>query len=183
MSSVSEKKDQFEKTIIHLKDELSTIRTGRSNPSLVENIKVEYYGTKTPLSQVASISAPDPQSIVVQPWDKNALQDIEAALRNSDLGLNPVVESNIIRLPIPPLTEERRVELAKVVNQKVENARISIRNVREEIWKELKEQKNNSEISEDDMFGQQKDLQLIVDEYNEKVKEIGQQKNNEIMTI
>ena len=183
MSLLDEKKSQFENSISHLKSELNTIRTGRSNPSLVENIKVDYYGTKTPLPQVASISAPDPQSIVIQPWDKNAMQDIELALRNSDLGLNPVVESEIIRLPIPPLTEERRTELAKVVNQKVENARISIRNVREEIWKTVKEQKNNSEISEDDMFGQQKDLQKIVDEYNEKVKEIGAQKENEIMTI
>ncbi len=183
MSLVNEKKDQFENAVSHLKSELSTIRTGRSNPSLVENIKVDYYGTKTPLPQVASISTPDPQSIVVQPWDKNALQDIEAALRNSDLGLNPVVESNLIRLPIPPLTEERRIELAKVVNQKVENARISIRNVREELWKAIKEQKNNGEMSEDDMFGQQKDLQQIVDEYNEKVKEIGIRKEKEIMTI
>ena len=94
-----------------------------------------------------------------------------------------MVESNLIRLPIPPLTEERRIELAKVVNQKVENARISIRNVREELWKAIKEQKNNGEMSEDDMFGQQKDLQQIVDEYNEKVKEIGIRKEKEIMTI
>ena len=183
MTILDEKKFQFEDAVKHLKKEFNGIRTGRANPSLVENIVVEYYGAKTPLLQLASISVPDARLILIQPWDKNALKDIERALQNSQLGLNPVSEGNVIRLSIPPLTEERRKEIVQLVHQKVEEARISIRNVREEIWKTTKDQKSAGEISEDEMYSQQKKLQKIVDDYNLKVKEIGDAKEKEILTI
>jgi len=183
MTIIDDKKVQFENAIQHLKDELKQIRTGRANSALVENLTIDYYGTKTPLQQLANINIPDSKSIIIQPWDKNSLKDIEKAIHDSPLGLNPINEGNIIRLPIPPLTEERRKELSKIVNEKVEQAKISVRNVREEIWKNIKEQKNDGKISEDDMYGQQKELQKKVEEYNDFIKKIGQEKEKEIMTI
>jgi len=182
-SIVDEKKYKFDSAFQHAKNELINIRTGRANPSLVENLLVEYYGVKTPLLQLASISAPDPRSILIQPWDKNALKDIEKALQTSPLGIHPINEGNAIRLPIPALTEDRRKELVKVVHQKIEDAKISNRNIREEIWKHLKEQKTKSEISEDDMYAQQKKLQEIIDDYNKQLNELGEKKETEIMTI
>lgn len=183
MTIIDDKKFQFENAIQHLKNELKQIRTGRANPTLVENLVIDYYGTKTPLQQLANINIPDPKSIIIQPWDKNSLKEIEKAIHNSPLGLNPINEGNIIRLPIPPLTEERRKELSKIVSEKAEQAKISVRNVREETWKNIKEQKNDDKISEDDMYSQQKELQKKVEEYNNSIKKIGQQKEKEIMTI
>ncbi|MFA6098448.1 MAG: ribosome recycling factor [Patescibacteria group bacterium] len=183
MTIFNEKQGQFEKTIDHLKKELSNIRTGRANPSLVEDIMVDYYGTKTPLKQIASINVPDAKLLVIQPWDKNALKDIEKAIQSSPLGLNPVNDGDSLRLPIPSLTEERRRELTKVVKHKIEETKVSIRNSREEIWKILKEQKNNAKISEDQMFKEQKELQNIVDKYNSSITAIGEEKEKEIMSI
>jgi len=183
MSIVDDHKKDFEKTIEFLKQEINNIRTGRATPSLVENLMVDCYGTKTPLIQLASINVPDPKSIIIQPWDKNSLKDIEKAIQSSQLGLNPVNEGNVIRLPIPPLTEERRKELVKFVHQKIESGKIKIRQTREEIWKNLKNAEKEGKISEDDLFGQQKELQEIVDEYNEKIQEISEAKEKEIMTI
>lgn len=183
MTIIDEKKFKLDNAVTHMKSELNAIRTGRANPALVENIQVDYYGTKTPLLQLASISAPDPRCILIQPWDKNALKDIEKTLQTSSLGINPVNEGNAIRLPIPPLTEERRKDLVKVVNQKTEEAKVSVRNIREEIWRQLKEQKTKGTISEDDMYAQQKKLQELVDGYNKQIKEMGEGKEQEIMTI
>lgn len=183
MSIVDGKKSKFENAIKHLYQELDSIRTGRANPTIVENLIIDYYGTQTPMQQLATISVPDPSSLVIQPWDKAVIKEVEKAIRDADLGINPVVDGDIIRLPIPPLTEERRKEIAKIVSQKVEEARISIRNVREDIWREIKEKKSGGEITEDDMFSQQKDLQKIVDEYNQKIKKTGDKKESEVMTI
>lgn len=183
MTVIDEKKYNFEKAISHLKGELNSIRTGRANPTLVENIIVNYYGTKTPLQQLANISVPDTRYIIIQPWDKNTIKDIEKSINASDLGLNPINEGNIIRIVIPALTEERRKDLSKVVHQKIEETRVSIRNIREEVWRTIKDKKTSSEITEDDMFQQQKELQKVIDEYNEKIKTMGDEKEKEIMTI
>lgn len=183
MNSLKEKKYKFDDALEHLKKELNQIRTGRANPAIIENIMVDYYGTKTPLNQMANISAPDPRSLLVQPWDTNVIKEIEKAVRNSDQGMNPVNEGNQLRVPIPALTEERRKELAKVVNDKVEQAKVSVRNIREEILKEVKEMEKNGEISEDEMFAEQKELQKVVDEFNSKIKEIGEEKENDILTL
>ncbi len=183
MNIIESKKEQFKDAINHLKKELQGIRSGRATPALVDNIMVDYYGTKTPLPQLATISAPDPRSIVIQPWDKNVSSDIEKGIRASSLDINPVNEGDQIRLPIPPLTEERRKELVKTVNQKVEQTKISIRNVREDIGKEIKHQKSEGKISEDDMYAQQKELQRVVDEYNQLIEEIAEKKEKEIMSV
>jgi ribosome recycling factor len=183
MNIIEQKTPKFAAAIAHLKTALESIRTGRAHPAIVENIPVDYYGIKTPLQQLASISIPDARSILIQPWDKNSLKDIEKAIQTSSLGLNPVNEGQAILLPIPPLTEERRKELVKIVGTKAEEARISIRSVREDIWRSIREQEKNGAISEDTMFRQQKELQKILEEYQEKIKTIGGQKEQEIITI
>ena len=180
---VDNKKNEFERAIEHLNVEIGQIRTGRANPALVENIMVDYYGTKTPLKQVASINVPESRLLVIQPWDKDSLVNIESAIRDSDMGFNPNNDGQVIRINIPPLTEERRKELVKVLNQKSEDTRISIRNLREEAWKEIQEMEKNGKISEDDKFLGKDYLQKIVDEYNKKVDEIKEKKEGEIMTI
>lgn len=183
MSIITEKKHLFDEAIAHLKDELANVRTGRANPELVEQIKADYYGTPTPLIQLGSISTPDSHSILIQPWDQNALKDIEKAIRASELGFNPVNEGHQIRIPIPALTEERRKELVKLMQEKLEATRVRIRGVREDMWRDIKEQKNSGSITEDDLYLLQKELQKETDNYNAMVKEIGEQKESEIMTI
>lgn len=183
MNIIEEKKLKFTNAINHLTEQFKQIRTGRANSGLIENLMVESYGSLTPLQQLANISVPDSRSIVIQPWDKNIIKDIEKAIQSSNLGLTPINEGQIIRLPIPQLTEERRKELSKIVHEKSEEARISIRNIREEIWKSLKDQKNDGKISEDEMFKLQKELQKIIDDNNDSIKVLSEKKENEIMTI
>lgn len=182
-NAVDRKKEEFEKSIEHFVVEIGQIRTGRANSALVENVMVDYYGTKTPLKQIASINVPESRLLVIQPWDKDGLVNIEAAIRDSDLGFNPNNDGQVIRINIPALTEERRKELVKVLNQRSEDARISIRNLREEAWKEIQEMEKEGKISEDEKFLGKDYLQKIVDEYNKKVDEIKEKKEGEIMTI
>lgn len=177
------KKTDLEGSIEHLNAEIAKIRTGRANPALIENLMVDYYGTKTPLKQVASINAPEARLLVIQPWDKGALVYIESALRESDMGFNPTNDGQVIRINIPQLTEERRKELVKVLNQRAEDAKISVRNAREEAWKEIQEVEKEGKMSEDDKFAGKDYLQKIVDEYNKKIEEIREKKETEIMTI
>ncbi len=177
-------KPKMEKTITHLKDELKLIRTGRANPALVEKIPVSYYGTKVPLNQVATISVPNPRLILIQPWNKDNLVDIEAAIsESSHLGLTPTNNGNVIRLSIPPLSDERREELVKLVAQKVEQARVSLRNLRGEGRQEIREQKSKGEISEDEMYRGGEQLQKITDQFNQKIDDIASKKEKEIREI
>jgi ribosome recycling factor len=180
---VDNKKSDFEGAIEHLNEEIGKIRTGRANPALVESLIVDYYGTKTPLKQIASINAPEARLLVIQPWDKGALVYIESALRESDMGFNPNNDGQVIRINIPALTEERRKELVKVLNQRAEDGKISVRSIREEAWKELQEAEKEGKMSEDDKFSGKDYLQKIVDEFNAKIEEIREKKEKEIMTI
>ena len=180
---IDNKKIDFEDAIEHLNVEMGKIRTGRANPALVEGLIVDYYGTKTSLKQIASINAPEARLLVIQPWDKGALIYIESALRESDMGFNPNNDGQVIRINIPALTEERRKELVKVLNQRAEDAKISIRNIREEAWKEIQEAEKEGKMSEDDKFSGKEYLQKIVDEYNKKIEEVREKKETEIMTI
>lgn len=180
---INRRQEDLNKAVEHFKNELGKIRTGRANPSLVEDLQVDYYGTKTPLKQIASINTPEPRQIVIQPWDRGALVAIESAIRESDLNLNPNNDGALIRINIPMLTEERRKDLVKVLNQKSEESRIAVRSVREEIWKEAQEMERKGEISEDDKFKCKDKLQEIVDEYNKKIEEIRTKKEAEIMTV
>lgn len=180
---IQEKKADFEKSIEHFQLELAKLRTGRATPALIEDVKVDYYGTKTPLKQMAAISSPDPRSLMVQAWDRSALALIENAIRESDLGLNPVNDGVVVRINIPTLTEERRKDLVKVLNQKAEEARIAVRAVREDAWKEIQELEKGGTINEDDKFKAKDKLQEVVDVFNKKIEEVRAKKEQDIMTV
>lgn len=180
---INEKRSDFDRVIEHFKIEAGKIRTGRANPSIVEDLLVDYYGAKTPLKQIASINIPEPRTIAIQPWDRGALSAIEGAIRESDLNLNPMNDGIMVRINIPLLTEERRKDLVKVLNSKAEESRIGIRNVREEALKEVGEMEKEGMISEDDRFKAKDKMQEVVDEYNKKIEEIKIKKEAEIMTV
>lgn len=176
-------KENLEKIITHFHAMISELRTGRATPVIVENIMVEYYGTETPLKAVASISIPEPRQILIKPWDKNVIPAIQKAIQTSNIGLNPVVDQETIRLTLPLLTEERRKDFVKLAKQRAEEARIAIRKVREENMKDIEQKEKNSEISENDKFRMKGEVQKIVDEYNKKIDEMVGNKEKEIMTI
>lgn len=180
---INTKGAELDKALEHLKSELAGLRTGRASAGLVDHLEIDYYGTRTPLIQIAQITVPEPRVITIQPYDKAALKEIEKAVQTSNLGINPVNDGNYIRLVIPAMTEERRKELVKVVSQTAERARVAIRNVREEIWKEIQRQEKEGEISEDDKISGKEDLQKVVDKYNEEIKKLAEAKEKEVMTI
>lgn len=180
---IDAKKDGFEKTIAHFEGELAKLRTGRAHPGLVEGLLVDYYGTQTPVKQMASVTVPEPRQILISPWDKGALASIETTVRESDLGLNPMNDGIGVRITLPALTEERRKELVKVLNTKAEEGKIAIRSVREDIWKDIQEVEKEGLIGEDDKFRGKDDLQKVVDEYNQKLEVLREKKEGEIMTV
>lgn len=183
MDLISKKEPEFKKALNHLKQELSTLRTGRASSALVENLIVDFYGAPTPLMHMAQISIPEPRSIAIQPYDKNALKDIEKAVQSSNLGINPVNDGLYIRLTIPQMTEERRKELVKVVGQMTEKTRVSVRNVREDIWKEIQKMEKSGQLSEDDLKTAKDDLQKVIDKYNDEIKKLAEMKEKEVLTI
>lgn len=176
-------KDKMEKSISAFKTELSKLRTGRASTSILDIVKVDYYGVPTPISQMASISTPDPKQIVIQPWDVKAIGLIEKTILASDLGLTPINDGKLIRISIPPLTEERRKELTRVINKMSEEARVAIRNIRRTAMDELKKQEKDKQISEDDSKVLQKKVQTITDEYIKRIDEITEKKNKEVMEV
>ncbi len=180
---IDKKQKEFAKLVEHFTSELATLRTGRANASLVEHLNVEYYGAATPLMTIAQITVPEPRQIAIQPYDKNALKDIEKAIQISNLGINPVNDGNYVRLTIPQMTEERRKELVKIVGQMTEKARVGVRNLREEIWKEIQKMEKDGKISEDDMKHGKDELQKVVDKHNEDIKRISENKEKEVLTI
>jgi ribosome recycling factor len=178
---LGETKDRMEKTIEALETKLRTIRTGRASPALVEQVMVDYYGTPTPLQQLAVISAPEPQLLTIRPYDPGSLGDIERGILKSELGLTPSNDGKLIRLPIPRLTEERRQELAKMVRQRVEEGKIALRNIRREALDDLRDFEKEKLVSEDEFYTAKDDLQKLVDEYGEKMDEISERKQREIL--
>ncbi len=173
--------DKMKKAVASLQRDLATLRAGRASPSLVEKLEVDYYGTPTPLYQIAGISAPEPRLLVIQPWDKNAINDIEKAIMKSELGLNPNNDGSVIRLAIPQLTEERRKELVKFVRKKAEESRVAVRNIRREANDTLKDREKASQISEDDCKRSQDEIQNLTDKYIQEVDQVMEQKEKEIM--
>jgi ribosome recycling factor len=163
--------------------ELSKVRTGRANLSLLDGIKVDYYGTPTPLNQVATLNVADARLITIKPWEKNMLPVIDKAIRTSDLGLNPVTDSDLIRLPVPPLTQERRKELVKVIKKMTEDARVAVRSARRDANDMLKEALKDREISEDDSKVGQKQIQDLTDRFITQVDDIATNKEKEIMEV
>jgi ribosome recycling factor len=166
-----------------LEDDLAGIRTGRASPALVERLHVEYYGTPTPLVQLASISVPEPRSLLIRPFDTSSLRAVERAILTSDLGLTPNNDGKSIRLNLPPLTEERRRDLVKVVHSRVEDARVAVRNVRRDAIKDLREFEQEKLISKDDLERGEKELQELTDRYIEEVGAVGMRKEKEILEI
>ena len=180
---LKEAEGRMKSSVQALEDDLAGIRTGRASPALVEKLPVEYYGTPTPLVQLASISIPEPRQILIKPFDASSVKDVERAIQTSDLGLTPNSDGKAIRLNLPPLTEDRRRDLVKVVQGRVEEARISVRNVRRDSIKDMREFEDERLISEDDLKRGEKDMQEITDKYIEKVNEIGEEKEKEIMEV
>ena len=176
-------KSNLVKTISHLREGLISIRTGRASAALVENIKVDYYGALTPLKQVANINIPEAKVIVIQPYDQNSMDAVEKAIQESELNLNPQRDSQLIRIVLPDLTEERRNELTKILDQKLEESKISARNHREEAWKQIKGMKDDGGISEDEMYKVQDELNKQIDDINSEIDKIGEAKRKEITTI
>lgn len=176
-------KTKMEKTISVLKSELSAIRAGRANPQLLEKITVEYYGTPTPINQLANIQVPEARQITIQPWDANIFNDVVKAIQASDLGINPNSDGKVIRLIFPPLTEERRKELTKDVKKIGELSKVAIRQIRRDAMDNYKKQEKAKEISEDDFKVIEKDIQKLTDEYIEKVDQVVNIKIEEIMEI
>jgi ribosome recycling factor len=173
--------EKMQASVGGLKRDLATLRTGRATPALIDHIKVDYAGIPTPLNQIAGISVPESNLLVIQPWDKGTIRDIEKAILKSDLGLNPSSDGNVIRISIPPLSEERRQELIKVVRKRVEERKIVLRNLRHEVVKELKDMEQNKEISQDEHKRAFDQLQKLTDVFIDEVERIGRDKEVELM--
>ncbi len=166
-----------------LRRDLATVRTGRASPTLVEGLKVDYYNTPTPLNQIASIHATDPRTLTIQPWERKMLAEIEKAIQKSDLGLNPNNDGQVIRLVIPPLTEERRRDLVKIVHKKMDEGKVAVRNCRRDAHDRLREQEKKKEISEDELKRATERLQKLTDRYIEEIEKVGHAKETEIMEV
>ncbi len=178
-----ELEEKMQKTVRVLKEDMQSIRAGRANPALLDRINVDYYGTPTPLKQIASVSAPEPRSLIIQPYDRSAVQPIEKAINQSDLGINPSNDGKIIRLAIPQLTEERRKELIKVVKKNGEEAKVALRNERRDANDKLKKMQKSSELTEDDFKKAESEVQKLTDKYIEIVDDLIAKKEKEMLEV
>ena len=175
--------DKMDKSIKAFSDNLGSVRAGRANPSVLDRITIDYYGTATPLQQVGTISTPDPRTIMIQPWDTSILKKIEKAIQTSDLGINPQNDGKVIRLAFPQLTEERRKELTKLVRKYAEEAKVAVRNIRRDAMDDYKKQEKKSEITEDDLKRLEKDLQDLTDKKTAEIDKITAEKEKELLTV
>jgi ribosome recycling factor len=180
---LADAESRMKKSLSSLQQSYATVRSGKASVQMLDGIKIDYYGTQTPLNQVASISAPEAQLLVIQPWDKAAVDPIVKAIQKSDLGLNPQVDGQIVRLPIPMLTEERRQELAKIVKKMAEEAKIAIRNIRRDANDALKKLEKDKELSEDQRLDGEDDVQNLTDKYSTEVDELAEAKEKEVMQV
>jgi ribosome recycling factor len=178
-----ETEQRMRKSLESLGRDLLGVRTGKATTNMLDGIKVDYYGTMTTLNQVASLSAPDPKMLVIQPWESTIIPEVIKAIQKSDLGLNPLAEGNIIRLPIPPLTEERRLDMVKLVKKFGEDCKVSLRNIRRDIIEQIKKAEKASEITEDELHQGQKHVQEITDDFVKKIDEMIEAKEAEVMEV
>ena len=174
---------KMKKTLEVLQNQYSAIRAGRANPAVLDQIKVEYYGTPTPINQIASIGTPDPRTLMIQPWDASCLKLIEKALMTSDLGINPANDGRVLRLVFPQPTEERRKELIKQIGKHAEDSKVAIRNIRRDAVETFKAQKKKGEITEDDLTDTEKDIQKLTDNYIKEIDKVAEKKEAEIKEI
>ncbi len=181
--TIAQARTRMGKAMEDFRHELAGLRTGRASTALLETIKVDYYGTPTPLSQVATLGVPEPTMLTVQPWDASLLSAIDKAIRSSDLGLNPVSDGKILRVPVPALTEERRKDLVKHIHKVLENHRTAVRNIRRDSNEEMKKLLKDKKISEDDEKRGLEDVQKLTDEYIGKIEELGKAKEKEILEL
>jgi ribosome recycling factor len=182
-SAITASEDRMKKTVANLKDEFSSLRTGRASAALFDKIRVDYYGDKSPLSQIVNISVPEARLIVIQPWDKAMIAEIEKAIRSSELSLNPSNDGKVIRISIPPLTEERRKELAKVAKNHAEQSRVAVRNIRRDGNDELKKLLKEGKLTEDEESRASEELQKVTDSYITKINQVLEEKEKEIMEV
>lgn len=180
---MEELKQRMEKTLDSFDEKLSEVRAGRANPAILNRVKVEYYGTPTPINQVAGISVPEARTIVISPWDKSILGEIEKAILASDIGLNPNNDGSVIRLNFPDLTEERRKELVKEVKKLAEDSKVAIRSIRRDGMDEAKAMQKNNELTEDEEQAREKDIQKLTDDYINQIDKMLEEKEKEIMTV
>ncbi len=175
--------EKMEKSVASLKSEFDKVRAGRANPAVLDGIKVDYYGTPTPIPQLATVSVPEAHSILIQPWDASVLKEIEKAINMSDLGINPTNDGKTIRLAFPPLTEERRKELVKDINKQAEQGKVAVRNIRRDGLEKFKTMKKNNEITEDELKDSEKNVQNLTDKYIKKIDDELAAKEKELMSI
>ena len=180
---VKEYSDKMQKTIDHLQSEYAAVRAGRANPHVLDKIRVDYYGTPTPIQQVGKVSVPDPRIIQIQPWEKGILKDIEKAIQASDIGINPTNDGTVIRLVFPELTEERRKELVKDIKKKGEATKVAIRNIRRDANDAIKKAGKTDDISEDETKKMETDVQKMTDKFIENIDKMVENKSKEIMTV
>lgn len=183
MADYKEFEHKMQKTVEHLEQQFATVRAGRANAGVLDQIQVMYYGSPTPIQQVASVSVPDPRTLMIQPWDSSVLREIEKAILSSDLGINPQNDGKVIRLVFPQLTEERRKDLAKQVKKYGEESKVAVRNIRRDAMEKFKKQQKASEITEDDYKGIEKDIQKMTDDYIKKVEALSEKKEKELFEI
>lgn len=183
MPTIREARAQMEKALEALRREFASVRTGKATPALLDTVRVEAYGTKLPIQQVATVSAPEPRLLVVQPWDKSLAPAIEKAIRSAELGLNPVSDGHVLRVPIPPLTEERRKELVRLLHKLAEEGRVAVRHARQEANKEIKRRQQAHELSEDEARRMLDEVQKLTDEYIEKVDALLEAKEREVLEV
>ena len=174
---------RMSKTVEAVQRELGTLRTGRATPSVLENLTVEYYGVPTPLNQLATITAPEARLIMIQPWDKQALRDVEKSILKSELGFNPTNDGNVIRVPVPPLSQERRLELVKLLKRKIEDGKVAARNVRRDALEGIRSMERAKVISQDDNRRAQEQLQKATNSYVARMDEVSSAKETEIMQV
>ncbi len=180
---LSETESKMRKSLEALRRELNSIRTGRASPGLVENLMVDYYGVPTPLNQLASISVPEARVLLIQPWDKQAIKDVEKSILKSELGLVPSNDGNVIRITIPTLTEERRRDLVRLVGRKVEEAHVALRNIRRDSLERFRQMEKNKELSQDESKRAQERLQRLTDSYVSQMNALRQEKEAEVMEV
>lgn len=183
MDAMNELKTKIEKSINYFEEELSSIRVGKASASVLDRIMVNYYGTDTPINQMATVSATDAHTLTIQPWDASTLKEIEKAIQKSDLGINPTNDGKVVRLVFPALTEEHRKELVKTLNKKTEEAKVNVRNIRRDILEVFKKQKKEGTLTEDDMRNVEKDVQKATDDAVKNIESISAAKEKTIMAI
>jgi ribosome recycling factor len=183
MPTIKDTREKMDAALDAMRREFAGVRTGKATPNLLDTVRVDAYGSKVPLNQVASVNTPEARLIVVQPWDKSLIQDIERGIMSADLGLNPSNDGNLIRVPIPPLSEERRKDMVRLLHKMAEEGRISVRQARQEANKEIKKQEHDHEISEDEARRQLEQVQELTDEYIQRIDEMMEKKETEIMEV